>query len=112
MPYAIPRQAVRCGIALAEEQDGICLTVTDSGAGIAPDDLPHIFDRFYRADSSRNRQTGGSGLGLAIARQLVAAHHGKIWAESPPSGQRQGSAFCVFLPTSRVMVVYPKETTT
>lgn len=88
------------GIALAGEQDGLCLTVTDSGAGITPDDLPHIFDRFYRADSSRNRQMGGSGLGLAIARQLVAVHHGKIWAESPPSGQRQGSAFCIFLPST------------
>lgn len=88
------------GISLAGEPDGICLAVLDSGAGIAPADLPHIFDRFYRADGSRNRQTGGSGLGLAIARQLVVAHHGKIWVESPPAGQRQGTAFYIFLPTT------------
>lgn len=90
-------------VALAKEPAGISLTVTDSGAGIAPDDLPRVFDRFYRADSSTGalwaRETGGSGLGLAIARQLVAAHHGKIWVESPPVGQNQGSAFCIFLPT-------------
>jgi len=86
-------------IALTGEPEGIYLAVTDSGAGIASADLSHLFDRFYRVDSSRNRQTGGSGLGLAIARQLVVAHHGKIWAESPPSGQKQGSAFYIFLPT-------------
>lgn len=74
------------------------LAVIDSGEGIAPADLPHIFDRFYRADSSRNRRTGGSGLGLAIARQLVQAHGGRIWAESPPAGQRRGSALFVELP--------------
>lgn len=74
------------------------LAVIDSGEGIAPADLPHIFDRFYRADGSRSRRTGGSGLGLAIARQLVQAHGGHIWAESPPAGQRRGSALFVELP--------------
>jgi signal transduction histidine kinase len=74
------------------------LAVVDSGDGIAPADLPHIFDRFYRADSSRNRRTGGSGLGLAIARQLVQAHGGRIWAESPPAGHSCGSALIVELP--------------
>lgn len=96
---------------LAGQPDGLYLAVTDTGAGIAPADLPYIFDRFYRADASRNRQTGGSGLGLAIARQLVAAHHGKIWAESPPAGQSQGSAFCLFLPASaRNVIEGAKET--
>lgn len=87
-------------VSLTGKPDGIYLAVTDNDAGIAPADLPHLFDRFYRADPSRNRQTGESGLGLAIARQLVLAHHGNIWVESPPVGQRQGSAFFIFLPTT------------
>jgi signal transduction histidine kinase len=49
---------------------------------MAPDDLPHVFDRFYRADRSRTRGSGGAGLGLAIAKQIVVAHGGAIWAES------------------------------
>lgn len=76
---------------------GHCLliTVRDSGPGIPPEDLPHIFDRFYRGDKSRSRQTGGMGLGLAIAKELVEAHGGRIWAESRPD---EGAAFHVTLP--------------
>lgn len=60
----------------------VVLSVKDTGLGIAPDDLPHIFTRFYRADPTRSRATGGSGLGLAIARGLISAMGGRIWAES------------------------------
>ena len=56
----------------------------DTGAGIAAEDLPHVFDRFWRAEKSRNRQTDGSGLGLAIARKLVEAHGGALTASSLP----------------------------
>ena len=62
--------------------DGIKFRVRDSGPGISEVDLPHIFDRFYRGDKSRNRQDGGSGLGLAISKSIIEAHGGQIWAES------------------------------
>lgn len=81
--------------------DGVQIAITDEGEGIDAEDLPHIFDRFYRADPSRNRHTGGSGLGLAIARQLVEAHDGKIWAESPPIGRTKGSRFTILLSEGR-----------
>lgn len=58
------------------------LEVYNSGAGIAPEDLPRVFDRFYRADHSRSQQTGGSGIGLAIVRELVYAHGGEVTASS------------------------------
>jgi signal transduction histidine kinase len=61
------------------------LQVADTGVGIAPEHLPHIFDRFYRVDGSRARATGGSGLGLAIVKQLVELHGGRVWAESTPA---------------------------
>jgi two-component system OmpR family sensor kinase/two-component system sensor histidine kinase BaeS len=78
--------------------NGIQLIVRDTGTGIPSTDLPHIFDRFYRVDRSRSRETGGSGLGLAIARQLVEAQGGRIWANSPPPGQPHGAEFHVVLP--------------
>jgi signal transduction histidine kinase len=81
---------------------GIELVVQDSGHGIDAEDLPHIFDRFYRADKARERgveDEGGSstGLGLAIARAIVAAHGGAIRAESTLG---QGSRFVVTVPTA------------
>jgi signal transduction histidine kinase len=74
---------------------GARLSVRDSGPGIAHEDLPRIFDRFYRTDKSRRREDGGSGLGLAIARSIIEAHRGRIWAENPPGG---GATFIIDLP--------------
>jgi two-component system phosphate regulon sensor histidine kinase PhoR len=71
----------------------ILFSVEDSGVGISADDLPRIFERFYKAD--RARSGGGTGLGLAIARHLVEAHGGKIWAESI---ENKGSTFYFNLP--------------
>jgi two-component system, OmpR family, sensor histidine kinase BaeS len=74
--------------------------VQDTGTGIQPAHLQHIFDRFYRADGSRARSTGGAGLGLAIVKQLVELHGGQVRATSTPG---QGSTFSFTLLTWRVL---------
>ena len=76
----------------------VAISVRDTGAGIAPEHLPYVFERFYRADKARNRQTGGAGLGLAIARQLVVAHGGTITVDSEPG---RGSTFTFTLPVAQ-----------
>lgn len=60
----------------------LLMSVRDTGTGIPGEDLPHVFERFYRADRSRSRVTGGSGPGLTIAKQIVEAHGGQIWVQS------------------------------
>jgi two-component system, OmpR family, sensor kinase len=77
----------------------VVLQVSDTGAGIAADDLPHVFDRFWRVDRSRSRDQGGSGLGLAIARQLVEAQGGQIGVESVLG---RGSRFWFTIPAATV----------
>jgi signal transduction histidine kinase len=82
--------------ATAREQDNmVYVSVSDTGEGILPQDLPMIFERFYRVDKSRARATGGSGLGLTIAKRLIEAHGGTINAESVAG---QGSTFTFSLP--------------
>jgi two-component system sensor histidine kinase BaeS len=71
------------------------LAVADTGAGIDAADLPHVFDRFWRGDRSRTRETGGIGLGLPIARRLVEAHGGTIHVASE---EGMGTTFTIFLP--------------
>ena len=82
----------------------VAVSVRDAGSGIAAEDLPHVFERFYRSDKSRSRDTGGAGLGLAIARQLVQAHGGQIEVESrgEPSWSSitEGTRFTFTLPVA------------
>ena len=83
-------------VALAASAAEVRLAVRDSGEGLAPEQVASVFDRFYRADKSRSRETGGTGLGLAIVKALAEAHAGRAEAASP--GRDQGSTFTVILP--------------
>lgn len=69
-------------VRLTSQPNAVIVEIRDNGRGIKQEDLPYIFDRFYRTDPSRNRATGGSGLGLSIAKKIIEAHQGTIWAES------------------------------
>jgi len=84
-------------LAAAADEGRIVVSVRDNGTGILPEHLPHVFDRFYRADASRSRSAGGSGLGLAIVKQLVEAHGGEVAVASTPG---QGTEFRVTLPAA------------
>ena len=79
----------------AKQGSWVEISVSDTGEGIPAQDLPNIFERFYRVDRSRARATGGSGLGLTIARRLVEAHGGKITVQSELG---KGSRFSFTLP--------------
>jgi two-component system sensor histidine kinase KdpD len=78
--------------------DHLQVSVADQGIGIEPQQLDHIFDRFYQVDSASTRRVGGSGLGLSICEAIVEAHHGEIWVESQPN---LGSTFHFTLPLTR-----------
>jgi heavy metal sensor kinase len=82
-------------VSMNETEQTAAFTVSDTGDGIAPEDLPYIFERFYRADPSRSRATGGSGIGLSIVEAIVKAHGGTVSVSSVPG---EGSAFTVTLP--------------
>ena len=79
-----------------EKSNGwVKIAVTDTGIGISAEHLPHLFDRFYRADKARSRDLGGSGLGLSIVQWIADAHHGRVTVESTP---HEGSTFALWLP--------------
>jgi two-component system, OmpR family, sensor kinase len=82
-------------LSLTTDNENALISVCDTGIGILPEDVPHIFERFYRADPARSRDRGGSGLGLAIVKSIVEEHLGSIQVESTPG---KGSTFKVMLP--------------
>ncbi|HML36876.1 MAG TPA: ATP-binding protein [Bacillota bacterium] len=84
-------------ITLSDGDDSVALNVQDNGSGIPEEEIPYIFERFYRADKSRNRNTGGAGIGLAIVKSIVTAHEGTVGVESRLN---EGSSFTVTLPKS------------
>ncbi len=86
-------------VAARHRDDKVYISVADTGEGIPPEDLPMIFERFYRVDKSRTRSTGGSGLGLTITKRMVEAHGGTITVESQPG---KGSTFTITLPVEKV----------
>lgn len=93
LKYTVPGGKVEFTVESFEEFTKV--TVADNGQGIPTEDLPFIFERFYRADKSRNRLTGGAGIGLAIAKSIIDAHHGSIHVNSKID---EGSTFIVFIP--------------
>ncbi len=92
---AYTRQAAEINVTARRTGGGVEVSVSDTGEGIRAEDLPKVFERFYRGEKSRSRLTGGSGLGLAISRGLVRAHGGDITVESQPG---RGSRFTFTLP--------------
>jgi signal transduction histidine kinase len=84
------------GLSIQPETDRVKIILKDTGVGIPSDDLPYLFDRFYRVDKSRSRQSGGTGLGLSICQWIVKAHQGTIKVESH---LHQGTTITVIFPT-------------
>jgi two-component system phosphate regulon sensor histidine kinase PhoR len=91
--YTPPGGSVEVGVEVRD--DGVHLVVEDTGPGLAPEHLPRVFERFYRADPSRSRAEGGTGLGLAIVKHIALAHGGRVGATNRPEG---GARFEVVLP--------------
>jgi len=88
----------KVSVCVTKQDSRAVLEVADTGIGISADDLPHIFDRFYRADKARSRQMGGTGLGLSIVRSICLAHNGQVRVAST---EGRGSVFHVELPLAR-----------
>jgi two-component system sensor histidine kinase SenX3 len=84
-------------VVISDTNDQVAVRVSDTGAGISPEHIDRIFERFYRVDDARSRDTGGSGLGLAIVRHVAIIHRGEVLVESTPD---KGSTFTFVLPTT------------
>lgn len=93
--YKYTESPGRISIQMETRQDDILISVRDSGIGIAKEELPYIFERFYRAEKSRSRETGGTGIGLALVQQITQLHHGTLEVESTLG---EGSKFTVIFP--------------
>jgi len=93
-----PENGLITFVARQKDADTVRLSINDTGPGVAEDEIERIFNRFYRTDTSRQRDGEGSGLGLAIARSIVDRHSGKIWAENRPEG---GLSVIIDLPVNK-----------
>jgi len=89
---------------IEKDQREVLVSVQDTGIGIPKEDLPRIFERFYRVDKGRSQELGGTGLGLSIVKHLVQAHGGKVWVDSQPG---KGSTFYFTLPKQSVAISLP-----
>ena len=89
--------AVSTGTQEAEGRTWATVTVSDTGIGIPAEELPHIFDRFFRGEEPRSRQISGTGLGLSIAKEIVELHGGRVTVDSKPGA---GSTFTAWLPVA------------
>jgi signal transduction histidine kinase len=94
-------------VTLSTAGDDRTVEVSDNGPGIAADDLPHLFERFYRVDASRARRSGGSGLGLAIVQAIAEAHGGSVGVASV---EGEGAAFTIVLPIAGATKATHKDT--
>jgi two-component system phosphate regulon sensor histidine kinase PhoR len=97
LKYTPKGARVEIGALVTMENEIECY-VRDNGAGIPAEDLPHIFERFFRVEKGRSRETGGTGLGLSIVKHIVQLHGGRVWAENRDSG---GLAIILRLPRAR-----------
>lgn len=93
-------------IQACQQKGMILISVVDTGVGIAPEDLPHVFERFWRSDRSRNRRSGGTGIGLAISKKLVELQNGVISVESEVG---KGSTFSFTVPIAQKTIIPNKE---
>src|SRR5699024_11671670 len=89
-------------ITVKEVDDNVLIEISDTGIGIEMELLPRIFERFYRVDKDRSRETGGTGLGLAIVKHIIEAHRGKIDVKSELG---KGSVFSIYLPKTSPLAI-------
>jgi len=94
--FSAPGGSIKVSAVVGKDKN-VVVSVSDTGSGIDPDDLPNVFDHFYKADKARQRNYGGAGIGLSLVRKYVELHGGRIWVESEPA---RGSTFSFTLPVA------------